>query len=109
MVNIAKFYCSIKVIYLNNKNRRGPRTDPWGTSQFIAARPESQPFMDKYWPELHRLDLNQSFKLWKFYSDSILPTVSGFSKSTLNVFCNSTKTIQPIFLPSTTFLKSQLY
>ena len=31
-----------------NKNRRGPRTDPLGTPQFIAARPDSYPFIDTY-------------------------------------------------------------
>ena len=27
--------------FIYNRNRRGPRTDPWGTPQFIAARPDS--------------------------------------------------------------------
>ena len=26
--------------FIYNKNRRGPRIDPWGTPQFIAGRPE---------------------------------------------------------------------
>ena len=30
---VTKFYCLIKVM-LNNKCRRGHRTDPWGTPQF---------------------------------------------------------------------------
>ena len=54
-MNFAKFYCLRSFIY--NKNRRGPRTDPWGTPQYIVVRPESKPFMDIYW-----LQLNQSFE-----------------------------------------------
>ena len=44
-----------------NKNRRGPRTNPWGT-QFIATRPDSYPFIDTYSLWLDRYDLNQSFE-----------------------------------------------
>ena len=40
--------------FIYNKNRRGPRTDPWGTPQFILVRPESKPFMDTYWLRLDR-------------------------------------------------------
>ena len=45
-----------------NKNRRGTRTDLWGTPQFITARPDSSPFIDTYWLQLDRYDLNQSFE-----------------------------------------------
>ena len=34
--------------FLYNKNRRGPITDPWGTPQFIAARPDSYTFIERY-------------------------------------------------------------
>ena len=35
-------------LFIYNKNRRGPRTDPRGIPQFIEARPDSYPFMDTY-------------------------------------------------------------
>ena len=35
--------------FLYNKNKRGPITDPWRTPQFIAARPDSYTFIDRYW------------------------------------------------------------
>ena len=51
--------------FIYNKNSRGPRTDPWQTHQFIAARPDSYPSIDTYWLRLNRYDLNQSFEtLW---------------------------------------------
>ena len=40
--------------FIYNKNRRGPRTDPWGTTQFITARENSYPFIDTYWLWLDR-------------------------------------------------------
>ena len=40
--------------FISSKSRRGLRTDSWGTSQFIAARPDSYPFMDTYWFHLDR-------------------------------------------------------
>ena len=40
--------------FIYNKNSRGPKTDPWGTPQFIVVRPESKPFMDTYWLRLDR-------------------------------------------------------
>ena len=40
--------------FIYSKNRRGPRTDPWGTPQFKAARPDSYPFIDTYWLRLDR-------------------------------------------------------
>ena len=40
--------------FIYNKNRRCPRTDPWGTAQFIAARSDSYPFIDTYWLRLDR-------------------------------------------------------
>ena len=72
MVKETKFYCLRSLIY--NKNR-SPRIDPWGTPQFIAARPYFYPFTDTYWLWLDRYDLNQLF--YKSYSYSSLPTVSG--------------------------------
>ena len=49
--------------FIYNKNRRGPRTDPWGMSQFIVVKPESKPFMDTYWLWLDRQDLTNHLKL----------------------------------------------
>ena len=40
--------------FIYSKNRRGPRTDLWGTPQFKAARPGSCPFIDTYWLRLDR-------------------------------------------------------
>ena len=34
--------------FICNTIRRGPKTDPWGIPQFIAARPDSYPFIDTY-------------------------------------------------------------
>ena len=34
--------------FIYNKNNRGPRTDPSGTLQFTAARPDLCPFIDTY-------------------------------------------------------------
>ena len=51
------FLCDAKITLLHytyNKNRRGLRTDPWATPQFIAARPKSKPFMDTYWFRLDK-------------------------------------------------------
>ena len=31
--------------FIYSKNRRGPRTDPWGKPRFKAARPDSHPFI----------------------------------------------------------------
>ena len=39
-------------LFIYNKNRRGPRADPWGAPQFIAAREDSYPFIDTYWLQL---------------------------------------------------------
>ena len=40
--------------FIFNKKRRGSSTDPWETPQFIAAKPESKPFLDTYWLRLDR-------------------------------------------------------
>ena len=48
--------------FIYNKKSKGSRTDPWGTPQFIAARPESYPFINTYCLWLDRYDLNQSFE-----------------------------------------------
>ena len=64
------------MIILNKNSFRDPRTVPWGRPQFMAARPESYPFMEAYWLELDRYDTNH-FKLHKSHFSSILPTISG--------------------------------
>ena len=61
MVNLKNFITSLRS-FIYSKNRRDPRTEPWGTPQLIAARPESYPFMDTYWLQLDRYDLNQSLE-----------------------------------------------
>ena len=82
--------------FIYSKNRRGPRTDPWGTPKFIAARTYSYPFIDTSWWWLDRYDLNQSFETpqipkWFNFANSIWwSTVS-------KAFCKSTKIPQPIF------------
>ena len=48
-----------------NKNGMSPRTDPWGMPQFIAARPDSYPFIDICDLKTNHLKLNE------FHSDSI--------------------------------------
>ena len=50
LVSSAKWWTLQKFIawlrsLIYDKNRRGPRTDPWGTPQFIVVRPESKPFI----------------------------------------------------------------
>ena len=48
--------------FVCNKHRRGPRTDPWGIPQFMAARSDEDPFIVTYWCHLDRYDLNESFE-----------------------------------------------
>ena len=38
--------------FIYNKSRGDPRTALWGTPQFMAARPDSYPFIDTYWLRL---------------------------------------------------------
>ena len=62
--------------FIHNKNSRGPRTYPWGTAQFIAARPEPCTFLDTYWQRLDRYDLDQSIETpripqWINFANSI--------------------------------------
>ena len=47
VVNFAKFSFHLYVI-------RGPRTDPRGMPQFVAARPDLYPFIDIYRLRLDR-------------------------------------------------------
>ena len=52
-VNFPIFYYWLKS-FIYNEIRRGARTDPWGTPQFIAARPSSYPFIYTYQLPLYR-------------------------------------------------------
>ena len=59
LVTSAKWWTLLNFIawlrsFIYNKSRRGPRTDPQGTPQFIVVRPGSKPFMDRYWLQLDR-------------------------------------------------------
>ena len=60
-MNFTKFYCLIKKkkkiltwlrLFIYNKNKRNPTTDPWGTPQFIVVRPDSKTFMDIYFTKV---------------------------------------------------------
>ena len=90
-----------------DKNRRGPRTEPWGTSQFTVARANLLLFVETNWLRLNRYSLNQLLKtpnipLWSNFANSIWwSTVS-------KAFYKLTKTPQPIFSSSRAFLISSV-
>ena len=89
--------------FMYNKDRSGPRPDPWGTPQFIIARPDSYPFVDTYWLRLDKQDLKQSFKTPQI--PLRFNCASSIWWSTVSkAFCKSAKTPQPIFPPSNAFL-----
>ena len=56
--------------FIYNKNGRGPRADPWGTSQFIAARPDSYPFIKMSLVELIITNFSQALRTIKYCQGS---------------------------------------
>ena len=63
--------------FIYNKHRRGPRTDPWGTPQFIAENAKYH----ARWKQLHVTIqfLHGCHLLWSSYSKSLISNSCTFS------------------------------